>query len=395
MSLIYCPECAHQISDQTITCTNCGFPVAQRRQLQQPQPLPTPVVPRPLPQSNQNNQAVTIIGLGICALIFIALLVTCNSNKKNEQTKTTTKTVTPKTQTNNSGENPDTSNMIPIPMVLAGSAENGRYFLMAHRQANSIDEVDYIRTKNEAIEDQTVTYGRMQIQCGANKIRKYTSDSLADLETGDLDNWYTPTPNWTDRDIYNFICQNRKTVKKAQQVSPAAPTVDSDPAEQNDAIAVEEATPQDNETYQYQVTPSYEPQKADEPSQKVEDTPKPMPKPKADPEPVPVEVAPAPVIVSKPKYNQNLEPQKQSYTNQISSIIKSNWKLPMAPKFNTVRATFNIAPNGEVSNIKIHSDDVYAQSTLYKAIESSSPLPPVPNGLEDEFAYNSMTFRIR
>lgn len=49
---------------------NCGFPIAQRRQLQQPQPLPTPAVPRPLPQSNQNNQAVTIIGLGICALIL-------------------------------------------------------------------------------------------------------------------------------------------------------------------------------------------------------------------------------------------------------------------------------------------------------------------------------------
>lgn len=60
MALIYCPECAHQISDQTITCPNCGFPVAQRRQ---PQTLPTPVIPRPLPQSNQNNQAVTIIGL--------------------------------------------------------------------------------------------------------------------------------------------------------------------------------------------------------------------------------------------------------------------------------------------------------------------------------------------
>lgn len=27
MALINCPECSHSISDQSVSCTNCGFPI--------------------------------------------------------------------------------------------------------------------------------------------------------------------------------------------------------------------------------------------------------------------------------------------------------------------------------------------------------------------------------
>lgn len=168
-STCYCPECAHQISDQTITCPNCGFPIAQRRQLQQPQPLPTPAVPVPLPQSNQNNQAVTNHWFGYLCSNLYRLASYLYDAIKNEQTKTTTKTVTAKTQTDNSSENPDTC-MIPIPMVLAGNAENGRYFLMARivKLMALMKSIIFV-LKTKRLKDQAVTYGRMQIQCGANK----------------------------------------------------------------------------------------------------------------------------------------------------------------------------------------------------------------------------------
>ena len=28
MALIQCPECAHEVSDQAVSCPNCGFPIA-------------------------------------------------------------------------------------------------------------------------------------------------------------------------------------------------------------------------------------------------------------------------------------------------------------------------------------------------------------------------------
>lgn len=397
MALIYCPECAHQVSDQSNTCPNCGYPIAQRRQVHQQPNSTLPPLPSALPKPRQNNTAYLMAGFGI-GIFLVALLFAYVLNRKNDgnsNTTAATKTVAPKQATYQSQVNPDTSGLVPIPMLLAGNGEDGRYFLIAHRQQDGIDEIDYVRTRNEAISDQTVTYGRMQLKCGANKIRSNSSDQLEHLDTIDLGKWYTPTPDWTNKDIYNFIC-NRKTVKNTETATTVEQSTAENNNDQTEAAPLEDASSsKDYEQNQYQVTSGYETQKAEEPTKQVEQ-PRPIPKKEAEAKSAPLqEVAPAPVIVTRPKYSQNLEPQKQSYTNQIASIIKSNWKLPMKPKFNSVRATFSIAPNGRVTNIQIHSDDIYAQSTLYQAIESSSPLPPVPNGLEDEFAYNSMTFRIQ
>ncbi|PYE38997.1 NINE protein [Psychrobacter fozii] len=42
--LIRCPECSKSISNQSISCTNCGFPIAK--------PAPFKAVPPPLPTQN-------------------------------------------------------------------------------------------------------------------------------------------------------------------------------------------------------------------------------------------------------------------------------------------------------------------------------------------------------
>ena len=49
-------------------------------------------------------------------------------------------------------------------------------------------------------------YGKMEINCKKNKIRKASTEDQTSLDSLDIGNWYTPTPNWTDNDIVSFIC---------------------------------------------------------------------------------------------------------------------------------------------------------------------------------------------
>ena len=84
-------------------------------------------------------------------------------------------------------------------MLLSGSGEDGRYFLISQTKGNGIE---YVRKGNE-----NDTYGRMELNCSSNKIRKISSDSPESLKLADLGDWYTPTPDWTDKDIFNFGCK--------------------------------------------------------------------------------------------------------------------------------------------------------------------------------------------
>jgi len=90
--------------------------------------------------------------------------------------------------------------LTPIPM--SDSHENGRYFLTSHTTENGVENVEYIRKGNESN-----AYGRMQIKCSNNEIRKHSTDNPKALQSLDLGDWYTPTPDWTDKDIFNFICK--------------------------------------------------------------------------------------------------------------------------------------------------------------------------------------------
>ncbi len=78
-----------------------------------------------------------------------------------------------------------------------------------HFASYGIENVKYARRGNESD-----AYGEMQIDCANDKIRKTSSDNLEALISADLGDWYTPTPDWTDQDIVNFICQTKRVVSK-------------------------------------------------------------------------------------------------------------------------------------------------------------------------------------
>lgn len=111
-------------------------------------------------------------------------------------------------------EETDTNDMVPqveetnteaefISIPMSDSNENGRYFLTSHTTEDGIENVEYIRRGNE-----NDAYGKMQIKCSNNEMRKNSTDSPESLVAMDLGDWYTPTPDWTDKDIFNFICNN-------------------------------------------------------------------------------------------------------------------------------------------------------------------------------------------
>jgi len=89
--------------------------------------------------------------------------------------------------------------LISIPM--SDSFENGRYFLTSQTTENGIENIEYIRKGSE-----NTSYAKMEIRCSDNQIRKYSADSANALESADMGDWITPTPDWTDQDIVNFIC---------------------------------------------------------------------------------------------------------------------------------------------------------------------------------------------
>lgn len=92
------------------------------------------------------------------------------------------------------------NDLIAIPM--SDSFENGRYFLTSQVTEDGIESIEYIRKGNESD-----AYGKMQIKCSNNEIRKHSTDNPETLKSLDLGDWYTPTPDWTDQDIVNFICE--------------------------------------------------------------------------------------------------------------------------------------------------------------------------------------------
>lgn len=91
------------------------------------------------------------------------------------------------------------NNLTSIPM--SDSFENGRYFLTSQTTENGFENIEYIRKGND-----NISYAKMQIKCSDNEIRKYSADNADALHSADMGDWITPTPDWTDQDIVNFIC---------------------------------------------------------------------------------------------------------------------------------------------------------------------------------------------
>lgn len=183
--LIQCPECSESISNQSISCANCGFPIAKTTP---PKSVPDYVPKRRTQQKKKDNE----YGFqSLILILFIAFMLyqlsTCSSD--NEDIK----------QVETQASAPDT-NLTPIPM--SDSFEDGRYFLTSQSTENSIEYVEYIRKGNN-----NTSYAKMQIKCSSNKVKKYSADNPEALQSADMGDWYTPTPDWTDQDIVNFVCK--------------------------------------------------------------------------------------------------------------------------------------------------------------------------------------------
>ena len=211
MALINCPECSKSISDQSAACPSCGFPTAravpptlQQADLTNNNSLEN----RRQRQKNSGCSGATIFLIIIIVLIGFWLVsaydgYTEKARQYNEVQSEPDKE-SPQVQ-----ESVFDSPLTQIPMLLSGSGENGRYFLISHFASYGIENVKYARRGNESD-----AYGEMQIDCTNNKIRKTSSDNLEVLTSADLGDWYTPTPDWTDQDIVNFICPIKKVVSK-------------------------------------------------------------------------------------------------------------------------------------------------------------------------------------
>ena len=211
MALINCPECSKSISDQSTACPSCGFPTAR-------------VVLPPLPQADSdNNDSLAgnrqrqknsgCSGATIFLLIIIVAigywLVNAYDSYAEKARQYSEEQSEPDDEPPQVQESVFDSPLEQIPMLLSGSSEDGRYFLISHFASHGIENVKYARRGNESD-----AYGEMQIDCSNNTIRKTSSDNLKALEVADLGDWYTPTPDWTDQDIVNFICSIKKVASK-------------------------------------------------------------------------------------------------------------------------------------------------------------------------------------
>ena len=202
MALINCPVCSKRISDQSLSCPSCGFPTPSE-QIDNNSPA----------SSRQRRKNSGCSGATIFLLLIIiivgAWLMDGYDNYTEKSRQYSEDQSEPDEESPQVQESVFDSPLTQIPMLLSGSSENGRYFLISHFASYGIENVKYIRRGNE-----NDAYGEMQIDCANDKIRKTSSDNLEVLTSADLGDWYTPTPDWTDQDIVNFICPTKRVVSK-------------------------------------------------------------------------------------------------------------------------------------------------------------------------------------
>ena len=196
MALINCPECSKSISDQSTSCPSCGFPTPSK-QIDNNNSLAST-------RQRQKNSGCS--GATIFLIIIIVLigfwLVSAYDGYTEKARQYSEEQSEPDKESPQVQESVFDSPLTQIPMLLSGSGENGRYFLISHFASYGIENVKYARRGNESD-----SFGEMQIDCTNHKIRKTSSENLDALTSADLGDWYTPTPDWTDQDIVNFICK--------------------------------------------------------------------------------------------------------------------------------------------------------------------------------------------
>jgi hypothetical protein len=144
----------------------------------------------------------TVISLSILGVLFILFIVWA-TNSTPSFTPSSTSTSEEYTNQNEEAE-PEPylekeQSEIAIPM--SDEHENNRYFLLSRTSEGNIERIIYLRKGTEYD-----VYGKMEINCRENKIRKASTEDQTSLDSLDIGDWYTPTPDWTDNDIVSFIC---------------------------------------------------------------------------------------------------------------------------------------------------------------------------------------------
>lgn len=204
MALINCPECSKSISDQSTACPSCGFPT--------PKSTP-PLLPQVDDDDNnlltvshrrQDSNSPSLFILFLLIIVFYAVfwLFGAFDDNTEEAIQYSQEVSQPYDEAPKAIETGLDSPVVKIPMLLSGPSEDGRYSLISHFTSNGIENIKYVRKGNAGD-----SFGKMEINCTNNKIRKTSSDNPDSLMSANLGDWYTPTPDWTDQDIVNFICK--------------------------------------------------------------------------------------------------------------------------------------------------------------------------------------------
>ncbi len=194
MTVMYCPSCHKKVQSTFAKCPYCSMSFVKKSALEPKSYLGSSIFSK--------LKKFTLISLSILGGLFILLLVvTINSTPS----FTPSSTSTSEEYTNQIEEvEPEPylekeQSEIAIPM--SDEHENNRYFLLSHISQGNIESITYLRKGVEYD-----VYGKMEINCKKNKIRKASTEDRTSLDSLDIGNWYTPTPDWTDNDIVSFIC---------------------------------------------------------------------------------------------------------------------------------------------------------------------------------------------
>lgn len=175
MALISCPECSKKISDQSISCPSCGFPTPSEQ-------IDNDNSSASIGQRQKNSgcSGATIFLLVIIVAIGYWLVSSYNSYTERVEEYSEGQSEFQE-ESLQAQESVFDSPLEQIPMLLSGSSEDGRYFLISHFASHGIENIKYARRG-----DESDAYGEMQIDCANNKIRKTSSDNLEALISADL-----------------------------------------------------------------------------------------------------------------------------------------------------------------------------------------------------------------
>jgi hypothetical protein len=191
---MYCPSCHKKVQSSFAKCPYCAMSFIKESALEI--------------KSSQGSlilskvKKFTVISLSILGVLFILFIVWA-TNSTPSFTPSSTSTSEEYTNQNEEAE-PEPylekeQSEIAIPM--SDEHENNRYFLLSRTSEGNIERIIYLRKGTEYD-----VYGKMEINCRENKIRKASTEDQTSLDSLDIGDWYTPTPDWTDNDIVSFIC---------------------------------------------------------------------------------------------------------------------------------------------------------------------------------------------